>query len=76
MLNTKLSDMIGNKFINFKGQTEREREETGHTEEVTAEIFEGTRFVGLFFGAGFASPCKIMLKLLRNFYSDINLEQR
>lgn len=76
VLNTKLSDFIGNKFISFRGATEREREETSLTEEVGVEHFEGARFVGLLFSAGFASPCKIMLKYLRNLYSDINLEER
>jgi len=57
----------------FKGATEREREEGTSCEEVTSDYFEGTRFVGLFFGAGHAAPCKIALKGLKNFYSDINL---
>jgi hypothetical protein len=70
----KLCDVIGNKFLGFRGTTEREKEESNSTEEVNADYFEGTRFVGLFFGAGHAAPCKIMLKTLRNFYSDINLE--
>lgn len=69
----KLSDVIGNRFYAFKGTTEREKEETSSFEEVTTEYFEGTRFVGLFFGAGHATPCKIALKSLRNFYSDLNL---
>ena len=30
----KLSDIIGNKFINKRGATEREREETSLTEDV------------------------------------------
>ena len=72
-LSLSLRDIIGNKFYAFKGTTEREREESTAIEEVTADYFEGTRFVGLFFGAGHAAPCRIMLKSLRNFYSDINL---
>ena len=76
VLNLKLSEVIGNKFIAKRGSSEREREVTNITEEVTAEYFEGTRFIGLLFSAGWAAPCHTMLKPLRNFYSDINLDER
>jgi hypothetical protein len=74
--NLTLKDLVGNKFISFKGTTEREKEESTATEEVNCDYFEGTKYVGLFFSAGYASPCKIMMKGLKNFYSDINLEKR
>ena len=76
VLNLKLLDVIGNKFLAKRGASEREREITSLTDEVTAEYFEGTRFIGLLFSAEWAAPCKTMLKLLRNFYSDINLDER
>jgi len=76
VLNLKLSEVIGNKFIAKRGSSEREREVTNITEEVTAEYFEGTRFIGLLFSAGWAAPCHTMLKPLRNFYSDINLDEK
>ena len=59
-----------------RGQTEREKEETTLTDETTAAEFEGCRFVGLFFAAGWCPPCKTMLKSLKNFYTDSNLTQR
>ena len=71
-----LDQVIGDKFTAFRGQSEREKEETSLTEEVTCEYFEGTRYVGLLFAASYATPCKTMLRYLRNFYSDINLEER
>lgn len=76
ILSLTLRDTIGNKFLAFKGATEREKEESTATEEVNCDYFEGVQFVGLFFSAGFASPCKIALQGLKNFYSDINLEKR
>lgn len=45
-------------------------------EEVTAEHFEGTKYIGLLFSADWCAPCHTMLKLVRNFYSDINLDER
>ena len=76
VLNTRIKDLLGNKFIMKKGQTEREKEETNLTEDCTADEFEGTKFVGLFFAADWSPPCKAMLKPLKNFYTDANLEQR
>jgi hypothetical protein len=76
VLNTKLHEVIGNKFLAKKGATERERETTAAMEEVTAEYFEGTKYIGLLFSAEACAPCHTMLKLVRNFYSDINLDER
>lgn len=60
--NLTLKDILGNKFVHFRGATEREREETTHIEEMNCEqAFSGAKFVGLFFGAGYAVPSKIML---------------
>ena len=76
VLNTKLHEMIGNKFLSKKGATERERETSTQNEEVTAEFFEGTKYIGLLFSADWCAPCHTMLPLLRNFYTDINLDER
>lgn len=60
--NLTLQDILGNSFLNFRGSTERDREETHYIEEVSCEqAFSGAKFVGLFFGAGYAVPSKIML---------------
>ena len=76
VLNTKISDLLGNRFIMKRGLTEREKEETTLIEDTTAAEFEGTKFVGLFFAAGWCPPCKAMMKPLKNFYTDANLTQR
>ena len=76
VVNTKISDTLGNRFIAKRGVTEREKEETTLTEECTADIFEDTKYVGVFFGASWCPPCKIMMKTLKNFYTDANLEER
>ena len=70
---TKLSDMIGTKFIVKRGATDREKEETSLTEDITSEHFDNVHFIGLFFANGKTAPCKLMLKHLKNFYIDINL---
>lgn len=76
VLNTHLKDIIGNRFLAKKGTTERERELSTVTEEVTADYFEGCKYIGLVFSANNCAPCYTMMQLLRNFYTDINLEER
>ena len=75
-INTKNTDLLGNRFIMKRGITEREKEETTLTEECSATEFDNTRFVGLFFAAVWCPACKIMMKSLKNFYTDSNLEER
>jgi len=76
VLTTKLYEIVGNKFLAKKGNTESEREKSTQMEEVTAEFFEGTKYIGLLFSADWCAPCHTMMPLLRNFYTDINLDER
>ena len=76
VLNTKIEDLIGNRFYKKRGETEREREDTNEKEEITCEHFEDIKFVGLYFSAAWCVPCELMLKTLKNFYTDANLEKR
>ena len=76
VLNTKISDLLGNKFLKKRGETERDREENSLFDEVNAEVFEGTKYVGLFFSADWCPPCRLMMRPLKNFYTDANLEKR
>jgi hypothetical protein len=41
IMSLTLKDVIGNKFISFRGTTEREKEESYATEEINCEYFEG-----------------------------------
>ena len=76
VLNTSIETIIGNQFVQKCGQTEREREETSLTEAATMENLAGLKYVGLFFSAEWCPPCKHMLQPLKNFYTDVNMEER
>ena len=76
VLNTRLQDLIGDRFIQKCGNSEREREETSLTETATIDKLDGIKFVGLFFSADWCPPCKHMLQPLKNFYTDVNLQER
>ena len=73
VLNTRIESLIGDRFIQKCGQTEREREETSLTETATLDNLSGLKYVGLFFSADWCPPCKHMLQPLKNFYTDVNL---
>ena len=75
-LSQKIDSIIGERFIQKCGSTEREREETSLTEQASVESLNGLKFVGLFFSADWCPPCKHMLQPLKNFYTDVNLEER
>ena len=76
VLKSKLQDLIGGKFLQKTGGTEREKEESNYTETATIEHLKDTKYVGLFFSAEWCPPCKHMLQPLKNFYTDLNLQER
>ncbi len=61
VLDTKIYDTIGNRFIMKRGATEREREETTLTDNATCEQLQGLKYIGLFFSMENCPPCKLML---------------
>ena len=61
VLNTRIESIIGDRFIQKCGQTEREREETSLTESASLDHLQGLKYVGLFFSAEWCPPCKHML---------------
>ena len=76
VLNTRLEQVIGDRFVAKCGQTEREKEETSMTESANVESLSGLKYVGLFFSADWCPPCKHMMQPLKNFYTDVNLQER
>ena len=76
VLNTSVDSVIGSQFVQKIGQTEREREETSLTEPATMEHLAGLKYVGLFFSADWCPPCKHMVQPLKNFYTDVNMQER
>ena len=74
--NMELYDLIGTPHLAKRGITDEEKEKTNLTEEVTTEHFKEFKYVGLFFSANWCPPCKLMLKELKNFYTDINMETK
>ena len=74
---TTISQVLGNKFIKKKSNlNEKERETEYKIEECTTEHFEGLRYVLLFFSAGWCPPCEQFLQVLKDFYNEVNIDER
>jgi thiol-disulfide isomerase/thioredoxin len=73
---TFVGDLIGTPFIQKKGMTDREKEESTSHEEATLGAVTESKYLGLFFSAGWCPPCKLMMKPLKDFYTDINMEKK
>jgi thiol-disulfide isomerase/thioredoxin len=71
-----LQDLIGTPHLGKRGITDEEKEKTSATDEVLLDHFKEFKYVGLFFSANWCPPCKLMLKELKNFYTDINMEDK
>ena len=68
-----IGDLIGTPQLGKRGITDEEKENTSATEEVLLDHFKEFKYVALYFGAESATPCKLMLPHLKNFYTDINM---
>ena len=68
-------DILGSKFFKKK-HTEKDKENTKNVEECGKEDIEASKFVGLFFSSHWCPPCRTFLPVLRDFYNEINLEEK
>ena len=71
-----IGDLIGTPQLGKRGITDEEKETTSATEEVLLDHFKECKYVALYFGAECAPPCKLMLPHLKNFYTDINMQNK
>ena len=45
-------------------------------EECSLEEFAGCKYVLLFFSAGWCPPCEQFLQVIKDFYSEVNIDQK
>ena len=58
VINTKIEDLLGNKFLKKKSNlSEKDRETRYAVEECDKTEFANCKFVLLFFSAGYCYPC-------------------
>ena len=72
-----IENVIGKEFIRKKSYlSEKERETRCIFENCTTEEFEGCKYVLLFFSAGWCAPCEQFLQVLKDFYGEVNIEEK
>ena len=69
--------LVGKTFLKKKGHSEKDRETQYIVEECGVEEFKHThKFLGLMFSASWCPPCKSFLQILKEFYSEVNIDSK
>ena len=72
-----IEHVIGKKFIKKKSTLgEKERETYYVVEECNIDEFSTCKYVLLFFSAGWCPPCEQFVQVLKDFYHEINIDQK
>ncbi len=68
--------MIGNFFLKKRGHNDKDRETLFANEECYVDEVKNASFVGLLFSANWCAPCKCFLNILKDFYSEVNIDKK
>ena len=72
-----IEDLLGKKFIRKKSYfNDKEKETKPNSEECNCDEFTDCKFVLLFFSAGWCAPCDQFLQVLKDFYSEVNINEK
>ena len=74
MQGTRIEDLVGTFFLKKKGLTDKDRESLFITEDCGIEEIKAPKFLGILFSANWCPPCKCFLSMLKDFYSDVNID--
>jgi nucleoredoxin len=77
MDNQSIEQVIGKKYLRKKSIFgEKEKETLFNNEECNVDEFAGCKYVLLFFSAGWCPPCEQFLQVLKDFYNEVNIDQK
>ena len=69
--------LVGTSLVKKKGHSEKDREIMYHVEECTPEEFKHThKYLAIFFSASWCAPSKTFLAMLKEFYSEVNIDSK
>ena len=70
-----IEQVVGKTFLKKKSFLgEKEKETLYAVQECNPEEFAGTKYVLLFFSAGWCPPCEQFQQLLKDFYNEVNID--
>ena len=68
--------MIGNTFLKKRGHNDKDRETLFANEECDTDEIKNASFLGILFSANWCPPCKSFLNILKDFYSEVNIDKK
>ena len=73
-----LNAVLGSKLLRKKtGLSDRDRESLYLVEECSVEEIKHThKYIALFFSASWCPPCQTFVRLLKEFYAEVNIESK
>ena len=72
-----IEQIVGKKYLRKKSFLgEKERETLFIVEDCSPEEYSGCKYVLLFFSGGWCPPCEQFLQVLKDFYSEINIDKK
>ena len=73
-----LEAVLGTRLLRKKaGLSDRDRESVYLVEECSVDEFKNThKYVAIFFSASWCPPCQTFLKILKEFYAEVNIESK
>ena len=74
----KIENVVGTKLLKKKtGLSDRDRDTLFLTEECTVEEFKNThKYLAIFFSASWCPPCQTFMRILKEFYAEVNIESK
>jgi thiol-disulfide isomerase/thioredoxin len=72
-----IENLVGTTFYKKKGHSDKDKETLFQVENCGVEEFKHThKYLALLFSAGWCPPCKTFLSILKEFYSEVNIESK
>ena len=69
--------LVGTTLFKKKGHSEKDRETLYHVEECSPDEFKNThKYLAILFSAQWCAPCKTFLSMLKEFYSEVNIDSK
>jgi nucleoredoxin len=71
-----IEDLVGHTFYKKKGHNEKDRETLFNVEDCGIDEIKSSSFLGLLFSAHWCPPCQSFLSILKEFYSEVNIDKK
>ena len=71
-----IEDLVGSVFYKKKGHNDKDKESLFNIDDCGIDEIKNASFLGLLFSANWCPPCKCFLSILKDFYSEVNIDKK